>query len=230
MYLARTLGWFHADVTLPVLRQAIVQEANPIEVEVRLAALESVAILAKELGPETVRADEPLLAAVLEASRATDESTDQSESGYKPHGELRAIAAYTLGVIGGDEAKSRLEVMLGDPYASARFNATTGLCRFGDELAIPGLVEMLDADNEEAVKDERGETLKDRKRVQVLKSAMQATLELAERNPQADFTPVKDALQKLTTSSMPKITAKQVKTGLQLNAQETLKRLEGKEK
>jgi hypothetical protein len=228
MYLTRTLGWFETADSLPVLTQAVSQEKEPIEIDVRLSALESVAILAKQLGPEQIRANDALMTAVLDASRATDDAPASPETGYRPHGELRAVAAYSLGVIGGEEASRRLEIMLGDPYANARYNAVTGLCRLGDEGAIPGLAEMLDPDNDEAVKDESKETLQDRKRVQVLKSAMQATLELAEKNPQADLSSVKQALQKLAKSDLPKITARQVKIGLQLNAQETLKRLEAK--
>lgn len=228
MYLTRTLGWFETADSLPVLTQAIAQEKDPIEIDVRLSALESVAILAKQLGPEQIRADEKLMSAVLEASRATDDAPASPETGYRPHGELRAVAAYALGVIGGEEATKRLDVMLGDPYANARYNAITGLCRQGDERAISGLAEMLDPDNDEAVKDESKESLQDRKRLQVLKSAMQATLELVEKNPAADLSPVKAALEKLTTSDLPKITARQVKTGLQLNAKETLQRLEEK--
>src|SRR5204862_4413952 len=125
---------------------------------------------------------------------------------YRPHAELRAVAAYALGVIGGDDATQRLEQMLHDTYPNARFNAATGLARRGNAKCEGVLREMLDPANPLAVKDEINPNDQARTRITVLLNGISAALHLAEANPGADLTALKQAIQKLASGPLDEVT------------------------
>src|SRR5207237_3360289 len=136
-----------------------------------------------------------VLDVLLAASRASDESSgpaSKTATGeptfYQPHAELRAVAAYTLGVIGGDQATERLKQMLHDTYPNARFNAATGLARSGNVECVSVLREMLDPENPLAVKDEANPNDQARKRTTVLLNGIKATMLLADSNRTPDLT------------------------------------------
>jgi len=229
MFLARALGSFETPVVVPALVRAASQERSPGELQVRLAALEALAVLADNLGPGELRKHEEVMQVVLEASRASDQNdepvkgSDGQPTAYRPHAELRSVAAYTLGVLGGEEALERLGHMQSDAYAGARYNAGTGLARNGDERAVRTLKEMLDPDNELSAKDEGSERDRDRKRINVIQAGIQSTVVLAQANPDADIRPLIEGLEQLTTSKMPLI--KSDKARLQTMAKEALDRL-----
>lgn len=231
MFLCRSIGSMYVADGAPLLAKLANLENDPLEVEVRLAALEGLATLARNVGPEEIRQDPQVLTAVIEASRTPDSEVppptggkDQSE--YKPRSEVRAVAAFTLGVMGGEEARERLKVMLDQGYASARYNAATGLCRQGDEAAIPVLKEMLAPDNKFAARDEKYEADKDRKRVAVMVAGVQGALVLAEANPEADIAPVIEALKKLAAAPLADIKTERSK--VKSLATEAYRRLEAK--
>jgi hypothetical protein len=216
MFLCRSIGSLTIPKGAPLLAQLANTENDPLEVEVRLAALEGLATLTKNVGAEVMQKDDAVVKAVIEASRAPDSAvpppaSDKDKSDYMPRAEVRAVAAFTLGVIGGDQARERLKAMLDQGYASARYNAATGLCRMGDEAAIPVLKEMLSPDNKYADRDEKYAADKDRKRVAVLVAGVQGSLVLAETNPQADMQPLIDALKKLADSPLDKIKSDRIK-------------------
>ena len=234
MYLCRVLGGFEVLGGLPVLLKAAEQERDPVEVEVRYSALEAIATLAHNCGPETLQNDKQVLDVVLAASRQQDDGSaplpaaeDGSPVLYRPHAELRAVAAYALGVIGGDDAIQRLHLMLNDAYANARYNAATGLARQGDPACEKVLREMLDPDHDLAVADEKYDREKDRKRATVLMNGIKATLTLAEANPQADLTQLKQSLEKLSKSPLEKVQTD--RTRIQTNALEALRLIETKQ-
>jgi NADH:ubiquinone oxidoreductase subunit 3 (subunit A) len=206
MFLCRALGAFTIPDAAPLLARLANEERDPMEVEVRLAALEGLATLARNVGSEELRKDDKVVEAVLEASRSVETNAApqaaDKESAYRPHAEVRAVAAFTLGVFGGEKAKKRLTIMLSDGYAAARYNAATGLCRQGDEAAVRVLKEMLSPYNPNADKDERYEADKDRKKVAVLVAGIQGSMTLAEENPQADLAPIIAALKKLASSPL----------------------------
>lgn len=229
MFLCRALGSFEVIEPLPALVQAATQEKDPIEAQTRLSALEGIASLARNIGPEKVRENQAAMQAVLDASRATDNGapapvTSSGEATtYRPHAEIRAVAAYALGVIGGDAALERLRAMLHDPYPNARYNAATGLARAGDVASIPVIKEMLDPDNEVSARDEKYDDDKDRKRWNVVNNGIKATLLLSKTNPDADLAPLVAGLQKLSTSDLPLI--QRDRTRLKNNALEALRTL-----
>ena len=230
MFLARALGSFETPEVIPALVLAASQERSPGELQLRLSALEALAVLADNLGPGKLRQNEEVMRVVLEASRASDQNdpsvndSDGNPTAYRPHAELRSVAAYTLGVLGGEEALERLGRMQSDAYASARYNAGTGLARNGDERAVRTLKEMLDPDNEHSAKDEGSDRDRDRKRVNVIQAGIQSTVVLAQANPEADIQPLIEQLEELTTSKMPKIQSD--KARLKTMAKEALDRLE----
>jgi HEAT repeat protein len=230
MFLCRALGSFEVTDGLPVLMRAAKEERDPVEVQVRLAALEAISTLAHHCGPESFQENGDLVAVLLAASREPDDAgppattRDGRPTTYRPHGEVRAVAAYALGVIGGDEALARLKVMLANAYPSARYNAATGLARHGDAACVPVLVEMLDPDNQHSASDESNDRDQDRKRATVLMNGVRASLIFAEANPAADLTRLKAALQTLADSPLPQIQTDRSK--IQMAALEALRLLE----
>lgn len=217
MFLCRALGMFHVTDGLPVLLLCAGQERDVVEAEVRLSAIEAIATLADRLSPENVRGEKGVVPTLLAASRASDAdepppaSSDEEPAVYRPHAEVRAVSAYALGVVGGDDAIVRLAAMLGDTYPSARYNAATGLARHGDTRAIPVIKEMLTADNPLAAKDERYPVDQDRKRAAVLLAGIQASLKLHEENPTADLSPLVTALYQLAAADLTHIKSDRVK-------------------
>lgn len=218
MYLCRSLGSFTVLEGLPVLVKAATQEKDPVEVQVRFSAIEAIATLADNCGPRAIAEDPEAMSAILAASRVPDDSAPPpppSDDGeiplYRPHAELRAVAAYALGVIGGEQATSRLEAMLHDPYPNARYNAATGLARAGDEKCVRVLREMLDPENALSVKDEINPNDQARKRTTVLLNGIKATLHLATANPKADLAPLREAIQHLTSAPLANVTVERHK-------------------
>lgn len=216
MFLCRALGAFHVPTGLDVLLRAATQEGKPVEVEVRYSAIEAIATLADNCGPALWAGDDKKQERILEVLLAASEVQDSGDDAaappikdkdgkrtlYRPHAELRAVAAYALGVVGGESATKRLEAMLHDPYPNARYNAATGLARAGDVQCERVLKEMLDPTNEVAVRDERYADDQARKRTTVLLNGIKGTLRLHEANPQADLTRLKESLQQLSQAPL----------------------------
>jgi HEAT repeat protein len=217
MFLCRALGMFHVTDGLPVLLACASRERDVVEAEVRLSAIEAIATLANNIGPEKIRREQDVLPTLLAASRVSDAdeppptSADDEPAVYRPHAEVRAVSAYALGVVGGDEALARLAAMLSDTYPAARYNAATGLARHGDVRAIRVIKEMLAPDNPLAAKDERYPIDQDRKRAAVLLAGIQASLKLHEENPTADLSPLAAALDQLATADLTHIKSDRVK-------------------
>jgi HEAT repeat protein len=218
MYLCRSLGSFAVQEGLPVLLRAAQQEIDPVEVQVRFAAIEAISTLADNCGPHVLQANSEVIDGLLAASRVPDDSSsppppaDGGEiSLYRPHAELRAVAAYALGVVGGDQAQERLELMLHDTYPNARYNAATGLARSGNEKCIAVLREMLDPTNTLAVKDEVNPNDQARKRTTVLLNGIKATLHLANAKGPVDLSPLVAALERLVNSPLDTVTVERSK-------------------
>jgi HEAT repeat protein len=236
MYLCRALGSFHVTDGLPVLLEAATLERDPVEVEVRYAALEAIATLAHQMGPGALADDDDeVLKTLLDASREQDDSStpppaydeDGQPTLYRPKAELRAVAAYALGVVGGERAIERLKLMLHDAYPNARYNAATGLARHGEEAAEPVLREMLDPENKHATRDERYANDQARKQVTVLMNGIKATVTLAEANPRANLTGLKASLDRLATSPLDNVQLDRTKVkGTALEALRLLERRE----
>jgi hypothetical protein len=213
MYLCRSLGSFTVLDGLPVLLKAARQENDPVEVQVRFSAIEALATLADNKKPSTLAEQPEVLETLVAASREADDAPLPAAAGsgaedslYRPHAELRAVAAYALGVIGGPQAYERLESMLHDTYPNARYNAATGLARTGNAKCVLVLREMLDPANPLAVKDEVNPNDQARKRTTVLLNGIKATLHLKGAAAEVDLSPLVAALKQLRDAPLDAVT------------------------
>ena len=228
-YLCRTLGQMETPEVIPPLLEAATLERHPVEATIRLGALEALAVLAKKLGAEKFLAEGKTLPVLLECSRAQDlESApaEQDQPDFRPHGELRGAAAFTLGIVGGTEALERLAVLLEDTYPSVRYNAATGLARAGDERAVEVLLEMLDPANRLAAVDERSSADQANRRFEVLKNGISATLLLVEKSPQTNRARLLAALKNLSGDALAFLPQPQAREKIRLDAKDSLKRRE----
>ncbi len=191
IYLCRALGEFRVTDGLPTLIKAAASERDPQEADVRRAALEGIALLAANLGPgdERLVADENLHDAVLKAAEDPDPRT-------------RAVAAVAMGVIGGEKNLVKLRSMLDDINPDVRYNAATRLAHRGDAAAVPVLEEMLDQSEMAGVEIEKKEELRPFKRALITINAVRAAGQLAEKNPDADLSRLKAAVEKLLAAGV----------------------------
>lgn len=204
IFLCRALGTFKVADGLPTLIKAMKHGNEELDLEVRLASIEAIALLANGVGAEKIQQSEAI-DALIEASNTSGEATStkanskdpETVSTYNPYSEVRAVSAYALGVIGGPKAIARLEEMLGDLYPNARYNAATGLARAGSAKAIPVIKEMLDPENTLAVQDEREKDDRSAKRTRVLMGGLQATLALHKAKPEVDISELKKPIEAL---------------------------------
>ena len=220
IFLCRTLGEFYITEGLPVLIVAANTERDPKEVVVRRTALEAISVLADNTDPALLLEDPALLPAIKNAARERSSGSEEEEV----RGELRARAAFTLGVLGGPEAMDELSILTEDGYPNARFNAAIGLARNGDERAGPVLIEMLDPDEESVIAGEEDKTAIAWKRALVMINALESVQRLAELNPAAELNDVKAAVKNLETVELDPLIAGRVHT----EAREVSARLEGR--
>lgn len=227
-FLCRALGSLETAEALPPLLDAAERERSPQEVALRLGALEGLTVLASQLGPESIQQNERAIDVLLECSRASDDGStpaDNATPDFKPRSEIRVTAAFALGVVGGQRANDRLAIMLDDPYASARYNAATGLARQGDARAVPVLLEMLDPGNELAPFTERSKESHEDSRVRVIKNGIEAAAQLIKKSPTADLPALHKALERVAAEGCPNIKSAGARSALQMQAKEALSRM-----
>jgi len=221
-YLCRAMGEFKVPDVLPVLLEAAMTERDSSkieprdpntetdlknltnrkrrEIDVRQSALEGITILIGNLKADSPAENDKLLEVLLAASR---ERGDPQKDEYLRL-KLRSAAAMALGSLGSEEALDRLNYMQDDAEAHVRYNAATGLARNGDPRCVETLLEMLEPDNEEAVKWDYHKTGKERTRAVILDNGIKATQKLAERNKEVDLSQLVTALERLRDSDQPK--------------------------
>ncbi len=129
IYLCRALGEFVVPDAAPPLMARAKAIDQP---EIARAAVEALAVLATNLAAVDKGFTDPgsVTGAVLDATEAQDQG-------------LRSSAAFALGVVGGGEARERLEVLCNDVNDDVRYNAAFGLARLGGTAAWETLAEML---------------------------------------------------------------------------------------
>lgn len=215
VFLAKALGEFRVLSGLPVLVRAAETEREADERHVRLAAIESIAVLAVNAGEERVRDEPGVMDALLAAAREQSEVDQTPEDAPPSAAEVRSTAAFALGVIGGEAALDELATLLHDASPNARYNAATGLARHGDARAMPTLIEMLQPNNDAGLADELSDTQKSFKRGLVLTNGLNATAELLRHSPEADLAPLREAVEALSKADVP--------NAVQLRATETLR-------
>ena len=198
IFLCRLLGEFRVPEVFPSLINAAVTERDPVDVNVRAAALEAIAVFVQTAGPEKMQSHEELIAALQKAS--VERSDVETEK--RPREELRSRAAFVFGVLGGGPALDRLETLLDDSYSNVRYNAATGLARYGDARAERVLLEMLDPTNVAALDSEKSESEKQNKRVRVLSNGIRAAEQFIKKNPD-ESARVLASLAKLADADIP---------------------------
>ena len=147
-WLCQALGEFEVDDGLEALIDAVKTE----DFKIKRAAVEGIAKLSDKLKSSLDGSRSKLVSVLKEPAMERAPSAVREEE--LEYGEVRSAVAYTLGIIGGEEAKDTLTLMLSDPYPEARYNAATGLARNGDVRAVERLCEMLQIENDEATKYE----------------------------------------------------------------------------
>jgi hypothetical protein len=223
IFLVRTLGEFYVTDGLPVLIRAASTQRKPEEVVVRRTALEAIAVLADntDAGPAALAGEPGLMPALLKAAR---ERPQNEQEDAQQIGELRARAAFALGVLGTKPALDELELMLSDGFPNARYNAATGLARHGDQRGVRVLLQMLDPDNEQVVAGEEDPSAAAWKRQLVITNALTAVEKLAEKNPQADLGELNAAIDRLVTGPLDPLIS-----GVRTSAKELQNRLRERE-
>jgi HEAT repeat protein len=187
-YLCRVLGEFQVPDVLPVLIKAAKTNRDEREQSVQLAAVQGLARLIPNLNDPNLSKNADLRDVLLTASS-------------DPNNVVRYHAAYTLGVLGGDEGLKRLEVLLDDADVDVRMNAAIGLARHGDVRAVATLVHMLDPTNDEPAATELAEGMKASKLLNVRFNALESAAQLAKANPKADLSSLAAAVDRLIAAS-----------------------------
>lgn len=182
IFLCRALGEFKLDVAIPALVDATGSQRDR---DVRRSALEAIALLADTLSTERVGAEPGLIDSLLAASRDGDP-------------QVRLSAAYAMGVLGGSESEERLAAMLLDEHALVRYNAATGLARWGNAATIDVLLEML-------VPDQRavfGNAASDAQQGLIHVNALEALTQLMSANPAVSGERFREAVDGLEKTNL----------------------------
>lgn len=184
-FVCKCLGEFEVTDGLPALLHAATTFRDPNENQVRLAALEAIAVLASKHGGDL---KDPQVLTVALAAADDEEPT------------VRNRAVIVLGALADPDGKitDRLERMLHDANPDTRFNAAAYLARRGHESTLEVLSEMLEPDPK-ALEAEAPE-LRDQKRLLIVVSALESISELAKKKPDANLTAVRTEIEKLRNS------------------------------
>lgn len=194
VFLCRLLGEFHVADGLPVLVAATrASPGVPQDGTIRRAALESIAVLAGNIGGPAVEGHPQAVTALLDACRVevTPDSPAETRS-------LVSAAVFALGVVGGEAAMVELTSLLDHAVADVRSNAATGLARHGQPQALPVLLEMLDPDSQSAFGTEPTDASLRQKQMLVMCNAVRAALQLTAHNPSLDTDCLVVALQRVS--------------------------------
>ncbi len=186
IYLSRALGEFTVPDGLPALLEAATTVRDEKEADVRRAALEGIAILADNVGPENdaFTKNEKLEEVLISAAGDSDTRT-------------RSVAAVTLGIIGTPAMLEKLQFLLGDANPDVRYNAALRLAQHGSTASIPVLLEMLDPAETAGVDAEKEPQMREFKRALITINALRASGQLVEANPEADLAELRSAIEKL---------------------------------
>ncbi len=201
VFLCKALGEFDRLDGLPALLAAATAQADkPEAAPVRLSAVESLALLASKLHPtdESV----PIVAAEEAAAPLASISTKLVELSHEEDARMQSTVAFALGVVGDEIARTRLQGMLASALPDVRFNAATGLARWGDVACQPVLEEMLDLEALPSATHGEQAAARDFKQMQILTNGLRATRQLARQNPKADLSSLRTATEKLRSQQL----------------------------
>jgi hypothetical protein len=245
-YLCRILGQMETGAAVPPLLEAAALDRNPVEIEIRLGALESLAVLAKRLPFEEFSANGEAVKVLIACSKVADAATpppvanpNEPNAKRNPQGELRGTAAFALGILGTPDSLERLAEMTHDLYPSARYNAATGLARAGDIRCKEVVLEMLDPKNEASMQNIETAAERAAGQFQVIKNGITSVEIFAKASAKStDLAPFIQALEFLTKlkqleegeEKLKLIEEPTARDGLQRKAQELLNALKANER
>lgn len=193
-YLCRVLGEFYVDDGVEVLLKAAREDP---ERDVRREAINALAVLSSarsKLDPP-LGLEHPQLVETLTALANDSDDLVRSQTAF-------ALGVFTMS----PEADPQLQVELGnlvdDLYSDARYNAALGLARQGNLRAIGAVIEMFDLDAlTKNVANETTPALQAYKRDTIVKNALDAARMLMEKNPNADFSSLRTAIERFVENS-----------------------------
>jgi HEAT repeat protein len=186
-YLCAALGKFEVEEVVPALVKAATTQRDDKEKEVRVAAVQALAVLVDGFvhrKPDPLPAPEGVETALLDLSKDADDI-------------VRNSAIYGLGVLGSDAAKQRLRSALEDSFADVRYNAATGLARQGDATAEPVLLEMLQLPRDRSLPADVSRELGEQQRQSIIVNALRSLEQFATINPQGISSELQKAVQSL---------------------------------
>ena len=206
------LGEFRVNDGLNVLLKAAATNRDPREEEVRRGAIQAIAVRASNLAqlqPPQVLSDPELEPTLFQLAGDPDEL-------------VRSETAYALGRIGTPACLERLQAMLGDSFADARYNAAVALAQHGDVKALPVLAEMLSPDEMASVEQEKGADAQFFKRSLVMSGALDAVDKLVKAHPDADYSSVTKALDEIVHADDAALDRARIRRPIVARARETL--------
>ncbi len=181
-FLCLAMGELHTDIPLPTLLRTARTERDEKEVIVRRSAIAAIAVLASKQEAADLQANEELLSTLEQATEHRDAS-------------VREVAAFALGVVGGDRACGRLASLLESAPPGVRHNAATGLARHGDPRCVETLIDMLDPKRLQSGKETNGAA--------IVINALRATDQLAAANPNDRLDALTLPVERLTKKAVP---------------------------
>lgn len=203
VYLCLALGVFEIEDGLPTLIDAARKEQDPVDLEVRKTAIEAITRRAdvSEAMRNSLRDNDSLWQALTEAANARSDDPNLAPQ----YAQLRARAAYASGVLGGERGIEMLATMLADSDASVRYNAATGLARHGDARCVPRIVEMLEIADPAPTTDAQPTNAESStpgiiEQTSILGNGLRASVQLAKQSPTANLTPVREAIERLSSN------------------------------
>lgn len=217
-FLAAALGSFQVDDGLATLLEVA---KNDVDDTVRGHAINAVAVMA-----ESFRSAEPPRA--LNHPELVDTFAELASD---ENDMVRSQVSYALGVLTlAPEADPRLqealEALAEDLYPDARYNAATGLARRGSLLAVSPLKEMLDLESlAVSIKLEARPEMQTRKRNTIIKNALDAVVTVKEKNPAADLSELRSAVEKFIADAEEWEEQGGVPDSLVIRAREVLEKL-----
>jgi HEAT repeat protein len=198
-FLCRALGEFEVREGLDELLLAAETNRDPAEQWVRRGAIQAIAVRAYNLRQLTPPEE-------LDLSRL---ETTLVRLGEDSDPLIRSETAYALGRVGTPACVAELAVLVDDPHADTRYNAAVALAHLGNEKAIGTLAEMLEPVPLASVLEEPEKQFASRvrKRATILHNAMEGAAQLAEKNPEADLSPVIKSLDEIVKADDAKLEA-----------------------
>lgn len=193
-YLCRVLGEFHVDDGVEVLLKTA--SSDP-ERDVRREAINALAVLSSGLG----ELDPPQ---AIENPELVDTFAKLADD---PDDLIRSQTAFALGVLAmvpdaDPLLTTELEQLVDDLYSDTRYNAALALARQGNLKSLAAISEMFDPEALAlSTKNEEGAKMQAFKRDTMLKNAIDAAKTLTEKNPEADLTSLRDAVQQFADTA-----------------------------